>query len=282
MRTKKVKIEQLSHIQNLAAESDVIAIVNFEGLPSAQFQEIRKSLRGMATIITVKNTISEKLFEKLKENKKNIEGLKGYLKGQSALIFSKKNAFILTKFLEQSKKKAPAKGGEVAEEDIVVKAADTSFKPGPIVGEMQKLGIPAAIDKGAVVIKKDAIVVKKGDIISPAMGNMLSRLSIFPVTVGLNINAAWEDDFIFSKESLLVDSDTILKQVVEASRNGMALAIDIEYGAKEVVDILLNRAIRGAMNLSVEIGYVTPANIKYLLQRAYRAGKHLNDITIKE
>ncbi len=125
-------------------------------------------------------------------------------------------------------------------------------------------------------------MVKKGDIISPAMGNMLSRLSIFPVTVGLNINAAWEDDFIFSKESLLVDSDTILKQVVEASRNGMALAIDIEYGAKEVVDILLNRAIRGAMNLSVEIGYVTPANIKYLLQRAYRAGKHLNDITIKE
>ena len=65
--------------------------------------------------------------------------------------------------MEATKTAAPAKPGDIAPEDILVKAGDTPFKPGPIVGELQKAGIPAAIEGGKIVIKKDKVLVKKGE-----------------------------------------------------------------------------------------------------------------------
>ena len=47
----------------------------------------------------------------------------------------------------------PARGGEIAPEDILVKKGETPFKPGPIVSEFQRAGLPAAIEKGKIIRK---------------------------------------------------------------------------------------------------------------------------------
>ena len=41
--------------------------------------------------------------------------------------------------------------------DIEVKAGETSFKPGPIVGEFQQAGIPAAIEAIAAKAAKSGM-----------------------------------------------------------------------------------------------------------------------------
>ena len=64
--------------------------------------------------------------------------------------------------MEATKSTAPAKPGDIAPEDIIVKEGETPFKPGPIVGELQKAGIPAAIEGGKIVIRKDKVLVEKG------------------------------------------------------------------------------------------------------------------------
>ena len=51
--------------------------------------------------------------------------------------------------MEATKTPAPASGGELAIEDIVIKEGETSFKPGPIVGDLQKAGIPAGAVQNA-------------------------------------------------------------------------------------------------------------------------------------
>ncbi len=48
--------------------------------------------------------------------------------------------------LEKTKTKMAARPGETAPEDIVVSKGPTGFRPGPIVGELQQAGIPAAIE----------------------------------------------------------------------------------------------------------------------------------------
>ena len=58
----------------------------------------------------------------------------------------------------------------------MIKQGDTSFKPGPIVGELQKVGIPAAIESGKVVIKSDKLLVKEGETISAEVAQMLTKL----------------------------------------------------------------------------------------------------------
>ena len=109
--------------------------------------------------------------------------------GQCAIVISDLNPFRLFKQLDATKTKMPAKGGETSPEDIEVKAGDTPFKPGPIVGDLQKAGVPAAIEQGKVVIKKDKVLVKEGDEISRDVALVLSKLEIFPMTVGLDLRA---------------------------------------------------------------------------------------------
>ena len=67
----------------------------------------------------------------------------------------------------------------------MVPAQTTSFKPGPIVGELQHAGFPAAIEKGKVVLKKDVTIVKAGQTISREVAGLLTRLDILPLEVGL-------------------------------------------------------------------------------------------------
>ena len=47
---------------------------------------------------------------------------------------------------------APAKEGQLAPFDIVVPKGPTPFGPGPIIGELQKIGLPAAIEAGKIGI----------------------------------------------------------------------------------------------------------------------------------
>src|SRR5207249_432728 len=74
--------------------------------------------------------------------------LRETIQGQTAVVTADINPFRLFKELEATKTRAPARGGEVAPEDLWVRAGETPFKPGPVVGELQKAGIPAAIERG--------------------------------------------------------------------------------------------------------------------------------------
>ena len=61
--------------------------------------------------------------------------------------------------LSEAQTQAPAKGGETASADIVIEKGPTPFPAGPIVGEFQQAGFPAAIEKGQIVIRKRHVAV---------------------------------------------------------------------------------------------------------------------------
>ena len=75
----------------------------------------------------------------------------------------------------------------------ILRAVGAVFKPGPVVGEFQKAGLPAAIEKGKVVIKSDKVLVKSGGQITRDQAQALTKLEIYPMTVGLDLRAAYEE-----------------------------------------------------------------------------------------
>jgi len=102
-------------------------------------------------------------------------------------VFTDLDAFDLYKVMEEGKVPAPIKAGAVAPHDIVVEQGPTSLKPGPIVGELQNLGIPAGISGGKVEIKQQKVAVKEGEKVSAPLAEMLAKLEIYPVTEGLDL-----------------------------------------------------------------------------------------------
>ena len=148
------KKEEVKELKGIIGEYDVIGIVDLVNIPAKQLQEMRKSLKGKAVIRMSKKNLIDLAFEDCNADKTNIVDLSEHMDGQVALIATDKNPFKLYKLLEDSKTSAPAKPGTVAPDDIVVPEGDTGFEPGPFLGELQQVGIPAKIDKGKICVQK--------------------------------------------------------------------------------------------------------------------------------
>lgn len=262
------KAEKVQQLLDRIASHRVVGIASVEGIPALQLQRMRRSLRGKAALTVTKNSLLQLALEQASRSAKGLGELSKVIQGQTALVVSDLNAFKLFRELEATKTKAPARGGEVAPDDVVVKAGDTPFKPGPIVGELQKAGISAAIDRGKVVIRQDKVLVKKGDRIPREAASVLTRLEIYPVTVGLDLRGAFENGMLFRRDVLAVDPERVRWEVVTAARQAFNLAMFAWIPTPATTGSLVARAHRQALALAAKAGYVSKATAPVLLRQA--------------
>ena len=261
------KYEFVDKIVKLSREYPVIGIVNINNIPAAQMQKMRRELRNEAVLIVGRNRLIKLALEK--SPRKNLKELAKYIEGQTGIVFTKMNAFKLAKFMEKTKTKAPAKGGEVAPEDIVVHGGETPFKPGPIISEFQKVGLPAAVQKGKIVIRKDTLLVKKGEVISRDVAQVLTKLEIYPITVGLDLRAAYEDEIVFPKEVLHVDTEKVYGDLLNAIQYAVNLSVNMAWPTKLTMPLLIGKAARDAMSLAINAGVVNKYTVEHILRKAY-------------
>jgi large subunit ribosomal protein L10 len=264
----KWKTNQINQLQTSLDSKHVVGIAFVGGIPGMAIQKMRKDLLGKADIIVVKNTIATLALKHGAAKKPNLEALTPVMDGQTAIITTDMNPFKLYQLLEENKSKMAARGGETAPDDISVKAGDTPFKPGPIVGELQKAGIPAAIQDGKVVIKKDKVLVKAGDKIPREVAPVLAKLEIFPLTVGMELRAAYDGGTVFSKDVLAVDPKTYVSNVMVAANQALGLAMEIGYVTSFTVRPMVSKAYKSALAVAVEAGVVNKESVPFLLARA--------------
>lgn len=262
------KAAEVDSLADAMRGATVVGIVSIGGIPAQQFQAMRRRLRGKAELRVAKNTLLRIAIERVAADKKGLQDLAPFLTGQTAVITTTLNPFRLYKELEATKSVAPARGGEVAPADIWVREGETPFKPGPIVGDLQKAGVPAAIEKGKVVIKKDKLLVKEGDRIPRDVANVLTRLEIFPLIVGLDLRSAYEAGQVYRPDVLAVDDVKVRAQVADAARGALNLSVFAAYPTSFTVPFLIGKAAREALALAVESGFPTKDTAKFLLAKA--------------
>jgi large subunit ribosomal protein L10 len=263
------KYKELEDLTNLITKKPVIGVVEIGGIPAPQMQQMRKNLHGTANVRSSKNSLILRAFDNADKKVKGISALKEMVNGQTAIIATDINPFKLYSKIKTTRSKAPAKGGETASSDIEVKAGDTPFKPGPIVGDLQKSGIPAAIQEGKVVIKKDKIVVSAGEKIPKDVAQMLTRLEIYPVEIGMNLQGVFENGNIFKPDVLDIDIDELLLKMKQASGNAYNLAIEAAWVNSKTIKSLLSRAYSNAFLLAMEKGIINKETIKHLISKAH-------------
>ena len=262
------KKEEVKELTNLFTKNRVVGIIEIGGIPAPQMQQMRKNLHGAATIRSAKNNLILRALDEAEKDTKGVSGLKDHVKGQSAIIATEMNPFKLFSKIKESRTMAPAKGGEKAAHNIEVKAGETPFKPGPIVGELQKVGIPAAILEGKVVVKSDKVVVLQGEIIPVEVAQMLTRLEIFPIEIGMTLNGVFEDGSIYSPDVLDINIDEFLGRMKQASNNALSLAITTGWTSKQTIQPLLMKAHHNAFTIAIEMGIVNKETIKHLMSKA--------------
>lgn len=224
-----------------------------------------------------KKTLIRIAFDNLKKENKDFSSLLDHLTGMPALLFSNENPFTLIKKLNDNKTSAPAKGGQMAPQDIVVKAGPTNFAPGPVIGEMGKFGIKCGVENGKLAIKQDAVVVEAGKEISTKLAGLLTRLDIQPMEVGVNLTAIYEDGVVYSGNVLNLEPETYIKNLGLAANETLKLALGIKYISKETISFFIQESYSNAIKLSVEKNIPTKESINFILIKANAQGINLKN-----
>ena len=262
------KFNEVKQITDLITKNKVVGIVEVGGIPAPQMQQMRKSLHGIAIVRSTKNNLLNLALDEAEKQVKGISILKELINGQTAIIATDINPFKLYAKLRESRTNAPAKGGEKVNHDIEIKAGDTPFKPGPIVGELQKVGIPAAIQEGKVVIKNDKVIVPTGEKIKPDVAQMLTRLEIFPIEIGMDLNGVFENGTLFKPDVLDINIQEFIVKMSLASGNAFILALELGWMNKHTIQPLIMKAYNDAFIIALEQGIVNKKTIKNLISKA--------------
>lgn len=267
-RIAKWKTEKVEELTSLLVGSPVIAVANIKGIPAPQLQVMRRKLRQKARVVVSKNNLFSRAFSKAASNKKGIEKLVEAIEGQTAILCADMNPFVLYRMVKSAQTQAPARGGEIAPYDILIRAGETSFKPGPIMSDLQRVGLPAAIEGGKIIIRKDKVLVKKGDPIPRDVAIVLSRMNIHPITVGMRIRAAYEDGMILGSDVLDIDQEAFVEELRSCGRKAFNLAMFVNYPCKQTIVPLLSKAVREAFNLEMNAMIFSKRTVTEFLRKA--------------
>ncbi|MCI4363363.1 MAG: 50S ribosomal protein L10 [Thermoplasmata archaeon] len=277
-----VRPEKTRRVELLAEsirDAPVAALVGFRGVPAAAMQRMRKELRGRGhPIVVAPNSAIRHALQAAANERPSLRPLLDHVTDQTAVLVAKGNPFGLSRELDETRSPTPARGGELAPMDIVVPGGTTSFKPGPIVGELQQAGFPAAIEKGKVVLKKDTTIVRAGQPIPRNVATLLTRLDILPLEVGLNLRALVDGETFYAPDVLRVDLDALRARVAGAHRLALGVALDLAWTTPETTPLLVGRAHRIALAVALEIGDISKVTLPHLVGRAVRQAKAVAEL----
>ncbi|MBS7653517.1 MAG: 50S ribosomal protein L10 [Candidatus Bathyarchaeia archaeon] len=262
------KSEKIDEIKALMKKYRILGVANLHKVRATQLQEIRRKMEEIAYLKVYKNTLVERALRDLGENE-CAEKLKEFMQGSNLYIFTNYNPFKLALLMEKSRVKASAKAGDIATEDIVVQAGNTGLPPGPIISQLNAVGIPTRIESGSVWVSRETVVAKKGTVINESLASVLSKLGIKPIELGLSLKAAYDEGTVITESDLKLDIEEYKKNIGEAYAQALNLAVNAAYPTHETVTILLCKAVSEARNLAINSGAFLPETLPELIRRAH-------------
>jgi len=266
---KKAQMYQL--MQELPKKYSVTALVRMEKVRASQLLPLRKKLLGEVEIVSIKDKIAKKAFEKL--DVPGAEKMKEMLTGQCVFMFTNMSPFKLNVLLGKNKVLLVARGGDRASIDVVVPPKNTGIAPGPMLTEFKENKIPTKIDQGTIWILKETTPVKKGEVISTKLAALLGKLDIKPIEARIVLNSALSESILFSEEELIVDVDAFRDKIAQANQDALALSTEIAYVTEDNIAQILAKASQAGISLSVEAAYVTDETKEQILQKAHSQAK---------
>ncbi len=249
-KVSEEKKKSLAELKKLVDSYNTIIIVYTSNVPSSQLQIIRKKLKNAILKIVKKNL----LIKALEGSKKsNAGGLIGYIREDSAVIFSDDDPFDISSQLADYKLPKRAKAGQIALEDISVEEGLTELMPGPVMSELGAVGIKTGIVSGKIAIKESKIIVKRGEVISGQVASILGKLEIKPFKVGLYPAGVFDtkNDAIY--HDIIIDKEELLNEMKEGKANVLKLAYSIVYPMSEIINLILAKAKSNADALQRKI-----------------------------
>jgi len=256
--TKKWKEAKREEIAKLAKEYPVVAVATLEKLPASILSVLRKRLVGEGKIVVAKTRVVQRALAEagVTEAKLNEK-----VANSVTLIFTKKNPFELYSFVKKNKGESFAKENDVADNDILVQAGDTGLPPGPALSVLKGAGLQVKMAGPTISITADKVVAKKGEPIKKEVAEVLGKLNIKPMKVGMKVIGVLDknEGQYYTSEVLDVDEEELFNKFVLAYQQAFNLAVNAEYYCDASIEAILIKAQREAKAVKEAVDSAKPA-----------------------
>jgi large subunit ribosomal protein L10 len=260
------KSSEVDAIKDILKEYHSIGIASLKKVRASQLQELKKTMQGKVYLRVLKNTLMKLAIEEM--DQEDLKKIVEYLEGSNVYMFTDLNPFKLALLLEHGKVKTTAKAGDTAAMDVVVPTGNTGQPPGPIISQLNAVGLPTRIESGSVWVSKDTLVVRKGEEINERLAGVLSKLNIKAVELGISMRVVFDNGLIIVGDQLKVDVDATRKSLEHSNQEAFALAMSLGYPTKDTIKPLLQLAQQKAVALAVAGAIPTKDTIGDLLRKA--------------
>lgn len=273
------KAGEVEHIKEILQGYKSIGIASLQKVRASQLQGMKKNFAGKVNMRVLKNTLVKLALESM--DKEDLKKLEAYLEGSNVYLLTNENPFKLALMLERGKVKTTAKSGDTAAMDVVIPAGNTGQPPGPVISQLNSVGLPTRIESGSVWISKDTLVVRKGEPINERLASVLSKLGIKAVELGISMRAVLDEGLIIEGDQLKIDVEGTRDSLVQSNGEAFALSLAIAFPTRENIGALLQTAHQKAFALSLGAAIPTKETIGDLIRRANSEMTSLNNAVEK-
>ena len=263
------KKDTVSDLTEMLQNGGTLAVIDIHGVPAGAMLGMRAGLRGNMSIQVAKKRLMKIAWEAAGNDFADLEELYSSAV-QPALLQTDLSSFQVFSELKKTEAGRAGKPGDVAPHDIIVDKMDTGMPPGPIVGELNSVGIPAKILKGSVQIQKKVTILKEGEEFEGDLGMMLSKIGINPIVTGLRLCGTIEDGTRFQPATLDIDYEQFESDLISFGAGAFNLACNIRWFTTQTTPTLLSKASGEALAVALEAAIVTTDTLPHLIGRANR------------
>jgi large subunit ribosomal protein L10 len=271
MSTRKIaewKKESLEQLNGLMSKYPVIAAADLTKVRSSQIHELRKRLRDRVTMVVAKNNLLRKTVELGDFKSPRLGEFFKDLTGSNILLFTELNPYSLIVLLDKSKVRVPAKGGDIATNEIMIPAGNTGLPPGPVISEFGEIKVQTKIEGGSIWVARDSVVARKGDTITAKMASVLSKLGLKPMEAGLTLAFAYDNGSIMTRDDLVMDLPGWRNDFITGINDALNLSTEAGYVTTENAPRILIKGMRQALALASEAAFLEDGTIEFVLKRA--------------
>jgi len=233
---KKAKVKELAELM----KKKTVMVISIKGLPSAQFQDIKKKLRSKAKVQVVKKSLVNFALDHC--GIKELHDLVPYVEDSTAMLFSDSDAFEISGILANEKSPSKAKAGQIAPNDIEVKAGPTELIPGPDISALSAVGLIPKVENGKIAVMQDKVIAKEGDEITEALASIMAKLDIIPFEVGIDPVAAFDGEEKKVYADIKINKEAMIEAIVGDYGRALPFAVEIAYPTAETIDFILGKA----------------------------------------
>jgi len=252
---KQKKAAYMQKFVDLLEAHPRAVLVTVDNIGSAHMQRIRKSLRGLGTLLLGKNTLMRKAIKDNLDTHPQWESILPAIKMNVGFVFTNENLSSMKETLLASRVPAQAKAGIIAPQEVIIPKQVTTLEPTKTTF-FAALDIPTRITKGCVEILSDVNLCREGEKVGSSEAALLQMLDLRPFTYGLKLTNVYDDGFVYPAKLLNTSVADVYRAFAVGVSNVAALSLGLNYPSLPAFPHAVLNAYKNLVAICLETDYL--------------------------